>query len=93
MIRRRLIKGKIEELLERYPIVDLCFQLGIGFNMEPLLNQETLEQKQRRISGSSFNIFTDSIMFQEQALDRRPVNNAIDFIHTGNGTVAFHGVS
>lgn len=58
MIRRRLIKGNIKGLFERYPIIDLCFQLGIGFNMEPLQNQETLEQKQRRISGSTLDIFS-----------------------------------
>lgn len=59
----------------------------IGINMEPLLNQETLEQKQGRISGSAFNIFPNGLMFQKQTFDRGPVNNGIDFFHTGKGAV------
>ncbi len=89
MIRRGLIKRKSQELLKGDPVIDLGFQFRIGINMESLLNQEALEQKQRRISGSAFNIFTNAIMFQKQAFDRRPVNNGIDFFHTGNGTVMF----
>jgi len=60
--------------------------------MEPLLNQQALEQKQRRISGSIFDFFTNGIMFQEQIFDRRPVDNGIDFFHSGNSTVTFHGI-
>jgi len=93
MIRRLLIKGKPQKFLKGDPVIDLGFQLRVGFNMESLLNQKALEQKQGRISACAFNAFTDGILFQQQAFDRRPVNDGIDFIHTGNGTVSFHGFS
>ncbi|MEN6373609.1 MAG: hypothetical protein ABFD75_02365 [Smithella sp.] len=44
-----MIKRKSEKLLEGDTVIDLGFQFGIGFDMEPLLQQKVLEQKQRRI--------------------------------------------
>ena len=40
MIGRRLIKGKTQKLLKEDPVVDLGFQLRIGVDLEPLLEQQ-----------------------------------------------------
>jgi hypothetical protein len=77
MIRRLLIERKPEEFLEGNTVIDLSFEFGFGINMKPLLKQQGFEQKQGRISASAFNAFTDSIMFQQQVFDGRPVNNGI----------------
>jgi hypothetical protein len=50
-----LIKGKSQELLEGNTVIDLGFQFGIGINLKPLLEQNTFEQEQRRISFSAFS--------------------------------------
>lgn len=92
MIRRRLIEGKSEKLLERDTVIDLGFQFGIGFDMEPLLQQKALEQQQRRISACTFNAFTNGIMLQQQVFDRRPVNDGIYFSQSRNSAVTFHGI-
>ena len=44
-------------------------------------------------SGAIFlKAFTDGIVSQKQALDSGPINDTIDFIHSLDGSVLFHGV-
>jgi len=49
MIGSRIIKGKARELIEGYSVVNLGFQLRVGIDAEPLLEQEAFHNDQWRI--------------------------------------------
>src|SRR3989339_129958 len=50
MIGSEVIHGELQELFKGAPIVDLGFQLGIGIDVEPLLQKQAF-QKQEGMVG------------------------------------------
>src|SRR5664279_4042912 len=67
MIGRCIVKGKSQKLFKRSPVVDLGFQLRIGIDLEPLLQEQAFHKEKRRIGIVSFKAFTDGIVTHEQA--------------------------
>jgi len=92
MIGRSIIKRQPQELLEGIPVVDLGFQFQIGVDFKPLLKKQAFHQENRRVGAVSLKAFTDGIVSQKQAFDFGPVNDPIDFFHSLDGPVLFHGV-
>jgi len=56
-----------------------------------LLKKQGFHKDNRRIGFIPFNAFTDGIVSQEQTFDFGPINDAIDFFHSFDGSVLFHG--
>jgi hypothetical protein len=92
MIGGRKINGELQECPEGVTIVDLSFQLGIGIDTEPLLEQETFEQDKRRISFISFKTIADGIVFEKDLFDGLPIDGSINFFHSFDGSIAIAGV-
>lgn len=92
MIGRKIIKRKAQELLEGIPVVDLGFQFGIGVDFKPLLKKQAFHQEKMRISAVSLKAFTDGIAPEQERFDSGPINGPIDFFHSLDGHVLFHGV-
>ena len=92
MIGSDIIKRKAQELFEGIPVVDLGFQFGIRVDFKPLLKKQAFHQENRRVGAVSLKAFTDGIVSQKQAFDFGPVNDPIDFFHSLDGPVLFHGV-
>jgi len=61
MIRSRLAERKPQEAFEGQPVVDLVFQLGVGLNPEPLLQEQAFEEHQWRV-GRPRDFFADQLM-------------------------------
>src|SRR5664280_3641203 len=78
MIGRCIVKGKSQKLFKRSPVVDLGFQLRIGIDLEPLLQEQAFHKEKRRIGIVSFKTFTDGIVSHEQAFNSGPVDNDVD---------------
>lgn len=91
MIGSRIIEGESQELLERDPIVDLSFQLGIGVDLEPLLEQEAFHKYQGRIGFVARSAFSDGIVFHDQLIDSGPIHDVVDLLHSFNSPVFFNG--
>ena len=51
VVRGRLAERKVQEGFEGEPVVDLVFQLGVGLNTEPLLQQQAFEEHERRVGA------------------------------------------
>jgi len=62
---RRLGKRKTKEVFERNPVVDLSFQLGVGIDLEPLLEQEAFHEDQGRPCLVAIGTLADGIIFHE----------------------------
>jgi len=92
MIGRGIIKRHPQELLEGIPVVDLSFQFRIGVDFKPLLKKQAFHQENRRVGAVSLKAFPDGIVSQEQTFDSGPINDTIDFFHSLDGAVLFHGV-
>ena len=92
MIGRSIIKRQPQELLEGIPVVDLSFQFRIGVNCKPLLKKQAFHQENRRVGAVTLKAFPDGIISQKNTFDSGPVNDTIDFIHSLDGPVLFHGV-
>ena len=54
MIGRGFAEGQAQEFFEGQPVVDLIFQLGIGGNTKPFLQQQAFEKKDGRIRLGAF---------------------------------------
>ena len=91
MIGGRLIKRDSEKFLKRYPVVDLCFQFGVGVDAEPLLEEQTFQKQKRRIGLISFAAFSDGVISDQDAINARPIDNGIDLLHSYDGAVTFDG--
>jgi hypothetical protein len=89
MIGRRLIEGKPQKCLEGGPVVDLGFQLRIGVDLEPLLEQQAFHEDQRGISLVSFSAFTNGIVSHQQVPDSGPIHDGVDLLHSFDGPVTF----
>ena len=92
MIESGVIKRKSQKLFEGDSIVDLGFQLRIGIDLEPLLEQKAFHKEKRRIGAVSLEAFTDGIVSEQERFDSGPINDPIDFFHSLDGPVLFHGV-
>ena len=91
MIGSGIFEGKPQELLEGVSVVDLCFQLRIGVDLEPLLEEKAFHKEEGRIGIISFEAFTDGIIFHEQAFNSGPVDGSVNLFHSFDGTILFHG--
>ena len=92
MTGRNIIKRKAQELFEGIPVVDLGFQFGIGVDFKPLLKKQAFHQEKRRVGAVSLKAFTNGIVYEEERFDSGPINDTIDFFHSLDGPVLFHGV-
>ena len=81
MVGRGFAEGQTQEFLEGQPVVDLIFQLGIGGNAKPLLQQQAFEQQDGRIRLGAFLAGAHRIMLHENRFDTGPVNGGRDFFH------------
>jgi len=89
MIGSGIIEGKTQELFEGYSVVDLSFQLGVGIDLKPLLEQEAFHEDQRRIGFIALGTFADGIVFHEQIIDSGPIHDGVDLLHSLDGSVLF----
>jgi hypothetical protein len=92
MIWGRLFKGDSQEFLKRYSIVDLGFQFRIGVDVEPLLEKQTFQEEKRGIGVISFVAFADGVISDQDAIDARPIDNGIDFLHSFDRAITFERV-
>lgn len=92
MIWRRLIKRDAEKLLKGDSVVDLGFQFRVGVNTEPLLEEETFQKEQRRIDFISFVTLPVGVISDQDAIDTRPIDNGIDFLHSFDREVTFERI-
>jgi len=92
MIGSDIIKRKAQELFEGIPVVDLGFQFGIGVDFKPLLKKQAFHKEKRRVGAVSLKAFTDGIGSEQERFDSGPFNDTIDFFHSFDGSVLFHGV-
>ena len=91
MIGREFIHGQFQELFEGAPIVDLGFQLGIGIDVEPLLQKQAFQKQQRTVGIVTFRTLADGIVSEHQTLNPGPVDDTVDLLHSYDGPVAIHG--
>ena len=91
MIGSGIIERKPQEFLKGDPIIDLGFQLGVGIDLEPLLDQETFHEYQRRIGFVPIGTFSDGIVFHEKSIDPGPIHYGVDLFHSFDGPVLFNG--
>ena len=54
MVGRGFAEGQTQEFLEGQSVVDLVFQLGIGGDTKPFLQQQALEQEDGRVRFGAF---------------------------------------
>jgi hypothetical protein len=86
-----IIEGESQELFEGDAIINLGFQLGIGIDLEPLLEQKTFHKNYGRIRIIARGAFPDGIVIHDQSIDSGPVDDIVDLIHSGDGPVLFNG--
>ena len=91
MVRRGLAEGQPQEFLEGQPVVDLVFQLGIGGDTKPFLQQQAFEQQDGRIRLGALLAGSDSIMLHENRFDTGPVNGSLDLFHQFDAAIGFQG--
>jgi len=91
MIGSGIIEGKTQELFEGYSIIDLGFQLGIGIDLKPLLEQEAFHEDQWGIGFIALGAPADGIVFHEQIINSGPIHDGVDLFHSLDGTVLFDG--
>jgi hypothetical protein len=73
----RLIKRDSQKFLKRYSVVDLCFQLRIGVDAEPLLEEQTFQKQKKRIGLISFATFSDGVISDQDAINADPIEMAL----------------
>jgi hypothetical protein len=91
MIGSGIIEGKTQELSEGYSVVDLGFQLGVGIDFKPLLEQEAFHKYQGMIGFITLGAPADGIVFHEQIIDAGPIHDGVDLLHSFYGPVLFDG--
>ena len=89
MIGSGIIEGETQELLERDSVIDLSFQLRVGIDFEPLLEQEAFHKDQRRIGSISLGTFSDGIVCHEQIINAGPIHDGVDLFHSFDCPVLF----
>ena len=91
MIGSGIIEGKSQEFLEGDSIIDLSFQLGVGIDFKPLLEQEAFHKYQGRIGFIALGTSADGIVFHEQIINSGPIHDSVDLLHSLYGPVLFDG--
>lgn len=91
MIGREFIHGQPQELFEGAPIVDLGFQLGIGIDVKPLLQEQAFQKQERMVGIVAFRTLADGIVSEHQAFNPGPVDDTVDLLHSYDGPVAIQG--
>jgi len=86
-----LIEGQPNEFLEGDPVVDLVFQLRVGIDPVPLLQEKPFQEHQRRIGVGALAAASDSIMKHQNPFHLGPVNNGVDLFQSLEAAVMFHG--
>ena len=90
MIGSEFIHGQLQEIFEGGPIVDLGFQLGIGIDVEPLLQKQALQKQEGMVGIVAFRALADGIVSEHQAINPGPVNDIVDLLHSFSGLVVIH---
>jgi len=90
VIGRKFIHGQLQEIFEGAPIVDLGFQLGIGIDVEPLLQKQAFQKQEGMVSIVAFRALADGIVSEDQAFNPGPVDDTVDLLHSFDGLVAIH---
>jgi len=90
MIRRGFIHGQLQELFEGTSIVDLSFQLGIGIDVKPLLQEQAFQKQEGMVGIVAFRTLTDRIVSEQQAFNPAPVDDTVDLLHSYDGSVPIH---
>ena len=91
MIGSGIIEGEPQEFFEGDSIIDLGFQLGVGIDFKPLLEQEAFHEDQRRPCLVALGTFADGIVSHEQIIDAGPIHDCVDLFHSLYGPVLFDG--
>lgn len=90
MIGSEVIHGELQELFKGAPIVDLGFQLGIGIDVEPLLQKQAFQKQEGMVGIVAFRALADGIVSEHQAFNPGPVDDTVDLFHSFDGLVAIH---
>ena len=90
MIGSEFIHGQLQKLFEGAPIVDLGFQLGIGIDVEPLLQKQAFQKQEGMVGIIAFRALADGIVSEYQAFNPGPVDDTVDFFHSFDGAVMIH---
>ena len=81
MVGRGFAERQAQETFEGQAVVNLVFQLGIGGNAKPFLQQQAFEQEDGRIGFGAFLAGADGVMLHENRFDRGPFNGGRDLFH------------
>jgi len=91
MIGCGIVEGEPQELFEGDAIINLCFQFGIGIDLEPLLEQEAFHKNYGMIGVIAGSAFSNGIGVHDQRINTGPVDDVVDLFHSGDGPVLFDG--
>ena len=91
MIGSGIIKGEPQEFFEGDSIIDLGFQLRVGIDLEPLLEQEAFHKYQGMIGFIALGTSADGIVFHEQGFDLGPIHDGVNLLHSLDGPVLLDG--
>ena len=91
MIGSGVIEGNPQELFEGRSIVDLRFQLRVGINVKPLLQEQAFHKKDRWIRFVASGAIADGVGSCEQVFNSGPVHDGIDLFHSFDRPVLFDG--
>jgi hypothetical protein len=86
-----LIEGQTQKFLEGDPVVDLVFQLRVGIDPVPLLQEKPFQEDQRRIGAGTLVTGPNGIVSQKNFFHLGPVYDLADFLQPFEATVMFHG--
>jgi hypothetical protein len=67
------------------------FQLRVGIDPVPLLQEKPFQEHQRRIGVGALAAAPDGIMRQKNLFHLRPVDDTIDLLESFEAAVMFHG--
>jgi hypothetical protein len=87
VVRSGEIHGQPEKGSEGDSIVDLTLEFRIGLDLEPFLKQQTLEEKQGRVSPLPLLRLAGFVVLLEKLLDGIPVYDLIKFTKETIGSV------
>ena len=93
MVGSRLAEGKPQEGFKGQPVVDLVFQLGVGLNPEPLLQEQAFKEHQRWVGSCPLFAGTHGVMAEQDGFDPRPVDGGAELAHELDAAVLFQAVS
>jgi hypothetical protein len=83
--------GKPGPKCEGDPIVDLVFQLRIGIDPVPLLQEKPFQEHQGRIGVGALAAGPDGIMRHQNLIHLQPVDDLVDLFQSLEAAVMFYG--